>query len=164
MKKIAGVPTTSGGIMVIPSSPTPTPQELSYAAGFVDGEGCITITKTQPTEGDRPVYRLRLEVSQNCHHTLTMMVQRIGVPAKVRPMAPQKRQTRPSWRVIYDGPQAYAALRNLKPYLVRKQAEAELAIEFVEEGVASLRPGRKGTPEQIWKKREGICRRMRRLK
>jgi hypothetical protein len=103
------------GILVTPTEEGPSRGELMYAAGFVDGEGCVSIVKHQSPNRRRPTYRLRLDVSQSCFMTLAIVVQRTGVPAVVRPVKPQPDQNRQVWRVSYDGPQAYAALRNLRP-------------------------------------------------
>jgi len=43
---------------------------IAWAAGFVDGEGCIHLARVQRTCGNRINYRLRLSVSQNCLVTL----------------------------------------------------------------------------------------------
>jgi hypothetical protein len=135
-----------------------------YAAGFIDGEGCISIVKQLLPGRKNPTYRLRLDVIQNCYHTLTVVVHRVGVPAKVRPVKPRPDQNRQLWSVSYDGPQAHAAIRNLKPYLVRKRREAEVALDFVKKGKISLHPGPKGTPARIWAYREQCFRKLRKLK
>lgn len=152
------------GILVTPSEEGPSRGDLMYAAGFIDGEGCVSIIKHQSPERRRPTYRLRLDVSQACFRTLTVLVQRTGVPAVIRPVKPHPDQNRQQWRVSYDGPQAYAVLRNLRPHLVRKQREAEVAIDFVEQGQMGLHPGPRGTPDSLWDFREKCFRRLRKLK
>lgn len=157
-------PPSSYGILVTPNEEGPDRGELMYAAGFIDGEGCVSIVKHQSPHRRRPTYRLRLDICQSCFRTLATVVQRTGIPAVVRPVKPQPDQNRQVWRVSYDGPQAYAALRNLRPYLVRKQREAEVAIDFVEQGKIGLHPGPKGTPDWLWDYREKCFRRLRKLK
>jgi hypothetical protein len=55
-------------------------------------------------------------------------------------------------------------LSSTRPYLVRKKREAEVAIDFVEQGQIGLHPGPKGTPECLWDLREKCFKRLRKLK
>jgi hypothetical protein len=163
MPKKTQMPSTSG-ILIQPKRQQPSREHLMYAAGFTDGEGCISIVKQQLAGRSRPTYRLRLDLMQNDFRSLAIYVERVGVPAKVRPVKPHPSQNRQVWRVSYDGPQAYAAIRNLRPFLERKRREAEVAMDFVEKGRIGLHPGPKGTPNRLWKIREACFRKLRKLK
>ena len=161
-KKVQQLPL--GCTLVTPEAGRPSTQALAYAAGFTDGEGCIQIIRQQQAGRENPSYRLRLEVVQNDFETLVNFVHCVGVPATIRPVKREIEHSRQIWRLMYDGPQAYQAIRYLRRHLVRKRAEAEVALEFVRKGRIDLHPGSKGTPVHIWIKREAAFRKLRELK
>lgn len=153
-----------GCTLITPAHGRPSARALAYAAGFTDGEGCIQIIRQQLHGRPNPTYRLRLEVIQNDYDTLVHFVHCVGVPVVVRPVKRQLDHSRQIWRVLYDGPQAYQAIRYLRRHLVRKRSEANVAIEFVRKGRIDLHPGPKGTPPHIWAKREQCFQELRSLK
>lgn len=152
------------GVLITPSSTLPGATALAYAAGLMDGEGCIQVIKQMVAGHKNPSYRLRLEMAQNDLATLANFVHCDGLPATVRPVKREANHSRQVWRVTYDGPQAYAALRRLLRYLVRKKAEAAVGIDFVRRGRIGLHPGPKGTPARLWVLRETYFRELRALK
>ena len=149
---------------VTPKTLRPTAIARAYAAGLVDGEGCVQIIKHASKSRKHSTYRLRLEVAQNDLPTLVNFVHCVGVPAVVRAVKPDSSQRRQVWRVCYDGPQAYAVIRGIRRYLVRKRAEADVAIEFVRRGRIGLRPGSRGTPSGLWEFREQCYLQIRELR
>ena len=103
-------------------------------------------------------------MTQNDFGTLENFVHCVGVPVAIRTVKRDASQNRQVWRLSYDGPQAYAVIRVLEHYLVRKRAEARVARVFVEEGRIGLHPGPRGTPDHYWKLREACFRKLRKLK
>jgi hypothetical protein len=101
---------------------------------------------------------------QNDLDTLVHFVHCVGVPATIRPVKRETDHSRQIWRLMYDGPQAYQAIRYLRRHLVRKRPEADVALEFVRKGCIHLHPGPKGTPANLWAKREACFRELRALK
>lgn len=150
--------------MIVPRSTTPTAMQRAYGAGLADGEGCIQIIKQEVAARRNPTYRLRFEMMQNDFATLEHFVHCVGVPTKIRTVKRDSKQNRQVWRLAYDGPQAYAVIRSLERYLVRKSAEARVAREFVEKGRIDLHPGPDGTPARYWQVREACFRKLRKLK
>ena len=53
------------------------PIVLAWAAGFVDGEGCIRIAKRK--NPSNPVYSLEITISQNCIETLEHFKEVLGI-------------------------------------------------------------------------------------
>ena len=102
--------------------------DLAYLAGIIDGEGCITITKTNTDRTLR--YKLVIQVS---------MVDK--VPPLLAHFAfggyLRLRDRNPKWKALWEwqikSGDAIACLKDLLPYLRTKKAEAELALRFWEE-------------------------------
>ena len=62
--------------------------------------------------------------------------------------------TRPIYQLAYDGIHCYRLLKKLRPYLVRKGAEADVIFEFYRDGEPTRHFGPKGVPSEIWHMRE----------
>jgi hypothetical protein len=155
---------SDNGILITPNTKPPSATQRAYAAGLTDGEGCMQIVRQDLPGRKNPTYRLRLTIVQNDYQTLANFIHCVGVAAKVRPVKRDHSQNRQVWRVVYDGPQAYAVICTISRYLVRKQPEARVAMDFVKKGRIDLHPGCKGTPKRLWKVREACYRRLKRLK
>ena len=154
----------ASAVVVQPRSATPSLMQRAYGAGLADGDACIQIIKQEVPGRGNPSYRLRFDMTQNDFGTLENFVHCVGVPVTIRTVKRDASQNRQVWRLSYDGPQAYAVIRVLEHYLVRKRAEARVARVFVEEGRMGLHPGRGGTPDHYWKLREACFRKLRKLR
>jgi hypothetical protein len=137
---------------------------LAWAAGFLDGEGCIHIAKVTSRRGSRTTYRLRLTLVQNCFETLLHFHAVLGIDGGIHRVVRRAEQNRQCYSLVYDGKQARHAIQALLPYLVRKRAEGLAALAFYDEGRVGLRPGRNGLPEDLWEIRERYYRKLRSLK
>lgn len=159
-------PVKKPAVLIMPRSENPSLMQRSYGAGLADGEGCIQIIKQKVPGRRNPTYRLRFEMMQNDFRTLENFVHCVGVEAKIRPVNrdAEGKQNRQVWRLAYDGPQAYAVIRRLQRYLVRKGPEAQVAREFVEKGRIDMHPGPSGTPRRYWQVREACFKKLRKLK
>jgi hypothetical protein len=132
-------------------------EELSYLAGFFDGEGHIAIGTNRSTGGKRRWY-LRFACHQVNPLPLKLMKARWGGSI-------QRTERHGNQRTIYEwvatSRMAEQAIRDLLPYLRIKRAEAELALEF--QGI--LRIGsRHALTQEEEKARETIYLKMRALK
>ena len=136
---------------------------LAWAAGFIDGEGCLRIAKHANAGGVNPIYHLHLAISQNRLETLEHCQKVIGVQSSICAFPYRESFRRPVFLLTYLCANAREALTLLLPYLVRKQAEAMLALEFA----LRLQVPRGGrtphSPEEI-AIREEYYRRMKELK
>lgn len=137
---------------------------LAWAAGFLDGEGCIHIAKTTYACGRRSTYRLRLTLVQNCIETLWHFQTVLRVHSGLHRVARLAAHNRQCYSLSYDGKQAREAIEVLLPYLVRKRAEALAALAFYEDGRLGWHPGRNGLPEELWRTRERYYRKLQSLK
>lgn len=103
-----------------------------WAAGFFDGEGCISIgkpiNKKLRKDGSRYVhvgYQLQTIVAQRDRRPIEVLVGLFGgniTTAKIHG------STYWYWRIC--GPKSLAMLERIAPFLVLKKEQAELAIRF----------------------------------
>jgi hypothetical protein len=110
----------------------PSPTDLAWAAGFLDGDGHIGL-------------RTGLDVEWVQRHLspLTEVQRILGPGNSLYQFGPSARQPRALWQMHYTGASGYRVLKALLPYLRAKHTEAELALQCYE--VCYL-PHRKGSP------------------
>lgn len=138
--------------------------DLAYAAGVVDGEGCICIAKTHYPQRRHPTYRLMLSLSQNHLGLLERVAQVLEVPRRIYPIKRTVRMNRDAYQLHISDQHAYAALRALRPYLVRKGPEADVGIDVYDRGRMNVHPGGTGHPPEVWDVREWGYRKLQRMK
>lgn len=100
-----------------------TEAEAAYLAGFMDGEGCVSVSKT----GSRG-YNLRLQLAQNAPCPLfdTLCVIFGG---SVRKETSYNGKLHLKW-VVFNR-QAEEVLKVVMPYLRLKRTQAELGVAFM---------------------------------
>lgn len=136
----------------------------AYCAGLFDGDGCIYISRTHTRERKNPTYRLCVNFAQSCAVTVNRFRDVLGVTGYLYEVARTTQHNRQAYSLNFDGKCAVQVIQILRPYLLRKSAEADLALQFWNTCSVSLHPGPKGTPPEVWAKREALYRKMRALK
>lgn len=102
--------------------------DLAWAAGFIDGEGCILINRrTRVQDRIHPEHALTLEVGQLDPLPLNKLQVLFGGTVRRRP---DKRTKRASYVWVVRSRMAYEALVKLLPFLTNKRHQAEYGIEF----------------------------------
>lgn len=113
--------------------------EAAYVAGLIDGEGSICIIK--PDDG----FRLQISVEMSDRATIEWLAQKFGMVYKVRPYA---RQRNPKHKIQYTtyihGAKAQNLLGQIRPYMITKRNQAEIALAFPAGHV-----GRTPTPQML---------------
>ncbi|QRR33993.1 hypothetical protein JNX00_20575 [Hydrogenophaga sp. YM1] len=144
------------------SIPWPRPS-LSWAAGMLDGDGCVAIVKqTYPNRAS--TYRLVVQVTQNCLQTLKHFRVCVGVPGTIHEVKRRIGHNRQVYALHYAGPKAVLVLQRLAAHLVRKRPEAEVALSFIEKGQVGRRFGPRGVPPAIEQIRISHYNKLRALK
>ncbi|MCM3566251.1 hypothetical protein [Hydrogenophaga intermedia] len=144
------------------SIPWPRPS-LAWAAGMLDGDGCVAIVKqTYPNRAS--TYRLVVQVTQNCLQTLKHFRVCVGVPAPIHEVKRRIGHNRQVYALMYSGPKAVLVLQRLAAHLVRKRPEAEVALSFIEKGQVGRRFGGRGVPPSIEQIRISHYNKLRALK
>jgi hypothetical protein len=127
------------------SSSTVTLEELSWLAGFVDGEGAIFIQTAR-----RPGRRIRFKCEVAIANTDLANVEHVRqIVASLTGDAPKATESnvsrgyRPCYSVRLQGQLRVAlVLRALLPFLVGKKRRAELVLEFIASAPRSVLLGR----------------------
>lgn len=144
------------------SIPWPRPS-LAWAAGMLDGDGCVAIVKqTYPNRAS--TYRLVVQVTQNCLQTLKHFRVCVGVPGPIHEVKRRIGHNRQVYALMYSGPKAVLVLQRLAAHLVRKRPEAEVALSFIEKGQVGRRFGGRGVPPSIEQIRISHYNKLRALK
>jgi len=118
-----------------------TEVDLAYAAGILDGEGCINIVKQKRKirrtinkrkyklyKIQKPYYRLQVNVCNTQSEVITWLWLNWGGSRQIRHIP--LRRTMFYWYVVSR--QAYHFLNDILPYLKLKRNQAKLAIAFQE--------------------------------
>ena len=118
--------------------PEPRRDRVVWAAGFLDGEGCILIERRRNHSGRGWNYKLYTRVSNNDPAPLEIFKDLFGGYITTQ----KKPATTKSISHWHGGCRIAAkALRELLPYLVVKREQAEIAISFQERRAKHTGPG-----------------------
>jgi hypothetical protein len=107
-------------------------QDLIYAAGFFDGEGCIGIWEGGSYKGRKtPSLVMVINVTGTNELSIAWWKSTFGVGRIYKiPRKHRKDNWSDSWKWLCDARQARSVLEQILPYLKLKRREAELALEF----------------------------------
>jgi hypothetical protein len=126
--------------------PKITDTDLAWAAGIIDGEGCISIFKCSPKSkpGSQRSYTLYVRVG-NSSFPMTKKLQRLfGGGIGFRPAGRWKSKL-PEYKWNVSTHKAVSCLKLILPYLVAKKDQAEVGIEFSK---TTKSPGRRGYTDE----------------
>ena len=96
-------------------------EKVIWAAGFIDGEGYIGLSRGTSKKTGRPFHQALVDVSQIRRETLDVLIELFGGNIRHGKRAFY-------WRV--GGNHARAVLWTILPYLVGKKRQAELTLQF----------------------------------
>jgi hypothetical protein len=140
-----------------------TTEEIAWAAGIFDGEGCIHIRRNAVTETSRhrtTHYALITKVTM-CHAPTIERLHRIfGVGHVGLQKGSARKSPSASWYCMSKD--AAFVLHHLKPFLFTKLEEAELGIAFSE--LPTARNGRVRVPDDLLDRREQFYLALRNIK
>ena len=115
--------------------------QLAWAAGFLDGEGCIHIAKQRYGGRRADTYRLGIYVSQNERSVLEAFRAAVGIDAPIYETKRADNHSRQCYTLNFNGHSALRLIQLVGQYLRRKYAEAMAALRFWVEGGMGV-PGR----------------------
>lgn len=132
--------------------------KLSYAAGFIDGEGCIAITKYKKPIAKSPSYAISVTFGQKDGDVVDWFIGNFGGYSHT-----VKRDGSYIWRT--SDRKAYEILKQIEPFLRYKRPQAQLAIRFYERSIIGNEKRRYlQLSEHEVQQREQIFKEMKRLK
>jgi hypothetical protein len=123
------------------------PVRLAYLAGLIDGEGCITMRhflrhsasgKYGPGRQNSMGARVEIHtVSPRMIEAIRAILADMGLSCTIEKPKYQPMSTRPAIRLmVHNKHHVRHLLRSVLPYLVVKQPEAELVLEFLDRACA----------------------------
>lgn len=109
--------------------------EIAWAAGLVDGEGCIYIARKKAGGANgakTDSFVLGIKVTMT--HRLTIeRLQRIFMEGNIHVVtAPANPKWKQAYSFVAQSRRAESVIKKLLPYLTAKKAEAELALKFMQ--------------------------------
>lgn len=137
---------------------------LAWAAGFVDGEGCIHIAKQRYRSGRSDTYRLGVYITQNDRAVLESLCDAVGIRAPIYATKRADNHSRQCYTLNYCGRSALRLLELLVHYLQRKRREAEAALQFWAAGCMGKPGDGKRTAPALTAMREHYYQLMKQLK
>lgn len=103
--------------------------QLAYLAGIFDGEGSVFLRRQFSQGGRQRTYSLSVTVVVGTHYEAVKEIAAL-VGSKPTEKINDYGNKRPAWRVRLHGRQAREYLLAVRPYLLMKDKQADLAIEF----------------------------------
>ncbi len=107
--------------------------DFAWAAGLIDGEGCIAIATYDADHAPGCTsrrYVLILKVTMGHRPTVERIAQLLGV-GTVQDHVARSARVNASYSWVAQSRKAEAALRAVRPYLVTKAKEADVALAFM---------------------------------
>jgi hypothetical protein len=138
--------------------------ELSWAGGFLDGEGWIGIARQTRKGYDTISHRLKVAITQNNLEVLEHFKNVIGESGAINKGMRTEKMNRQTYALVFDSQHALNVLHKIRPFLQRKAHEADAVFAMWEEGLMGKRPGAKGWPPEIYNIREKWAQKISRLK
>lgn len=105
-----------------------TLHDVAWAAGFFDGEGCVSMAKSARKGQPLPYYRVELIVSNTVKSPLDRLSELFGGRVVVARKAKGNRQTVYQWKTSGTAHTA-RVLKELLPWLTVKRQQALVALE-----------------------------------
>ncbi len=134
--------------------------EIAWAAGFVDGEGCVRIRVLNNRRLGKISYSLALSAAQVERDPLERLKRLFGGSISLTVRCLKGNQS-PYYQFIVTGSSAASAFAEMLPHLTVKKERAQLALEFqkhVKKGRSKLTDP---ITQQEWTRREDLYLRMR---
>jgi hypothetical protein len=111
----------------------PTESDKAYAAGFLDGEGCVSLYRRERTEHGRhgDYWTAQVGIAQVDPTPLLWLAERWG--GYFRASGVRRQSThRQAYELQWHGRNAGVLLADLLPYLQVKKVQAEALLRFIE--------------------------------
>ena len=129
--------------------------DIIWAAGFIDGEGCIKISRQKVSYGFKYRHIMQLHVTQKVKFPLKTLSKLFG--GKIYKSTDNRHVGHSRYEWCISGPAAFKALRILQPYLKLKQDECDIALYAEKYFVANLN-------KDIFKSRQRMYSKLRQRK
>lgn len=139
------------------------PIELAYIAGFVDGEGCISMVRRKYEKNPKwnVRYTPRVTVTNGNREILEFIQSLFGGHMSEKKRYSEKHNT--AWNLVISSTKSIYMATELLPYLRLKKPQAQLLIDFYETYTPRKRGRGNFVPEEEMEKRKFYFDESRRL-
>ena len=103
---------------------------IGWAAGFIDGEGCILVMKNKPHNGVSPIYYLRLKATSTRLEPLLRLKSLFGGSISENKFKNPGSKWKRVFNWVIHGERATLCLEKILPYLTIKVKQAKLGLEL----------------------------------
>ncbi len=134
------------------SSLQPNNVELAWVAGIIDGEGCISI-QARPQPSGSICHTCFLKITMGHKPTIELLRDLFGI-GSVTIQDKHGPRTNDSWTWWTASCKAHAVICKVRPYLVTKAYEADIALEFL--SLPSSKRGRNRINPELIVERERL--------
>lgn len=135
-------------------------EKLIWAAGFIDGEGCIGIRHYKSTPTQPKYNQIFIAVANTDPHPLLIFKELFG--GNIKEQKTRSEKHRIAWKWQLTSKKAAKVLTLVLPYLNSKQEQAKLAIEFQNRRQTNM--ARKKLTEEEWLKDDQDREELKKLK
>jgi hypothetical protein len=108
-----------------------TETERAYLAGLIDGEGCLTISKTQGKNNRTPVYTAQIIIMMTNKEVIEYIKQVTGIGNIYGQNRQSPNQSAAYRWVVNTKSDLLPFLKSIKPFLIVKQNEIEILLEYL---------------------------------
>jgi len=157
-RRTSAAPNAFGSVRKMPAF------SIEWAAGFLDGEGCIHIARQTYRGKRRDTFRLRAYIVQANLEVLEHFRDGVAIDARIYKVKRTAQHNKQVYTLNFEGKKAMTLIAMLLPHLIRKREEAQTALAYWVEGRVGMRPGPKGLPPEIAALRERFYFKLRSLK
>jgi len=101
--------------------------EKYYLAGIIDGEGCVSFTRSKSEYSDKYIYRMQLTITNTSNNLLDWLESRFEGKGHICKSIRKTNNKRTCWDWTISGPRRTVRfLQEISPYLIIKREQAEL--------------------------------------
>jgi len=111
--------------------------ESAYLAGFIDGDGCLTVHKQKRSRKDQNFtyyFRVNMQVANRHLGVLQWMQKVTKCPGSLykRNLNRKNPSWSDAWSLRWNSKQMYTILKQIRPYMIMKGRHADLIMEMIE--------------------------------
>lgn len=136
-------------------------EDVIYLAGFLDGEGCISIFRLKTSKGANRAFGLLLQVTNTNESVMQWLHTTFG--GSTYRTGPTRPRCAAQWKWHVCGETAEAVIKAVHPYLKIKKPEAIIALKFMISKRQSSQ-GRKPLPDSLIAERESLYQELKKAK
>lgn len=114
-------------------------EQIVWAAGLIDGEACISIVRHSRNDRPQPHHGLRVDVAMV--HKPTLLQLQLLFGGRIYPKRSKSKEHRQAWLWTIATQEAKQLLEQIRPFVLTKRKEVEIALAFDQLGKCAYPKG-----------------------